>query len=76
MKSAAALWYAIMAAVFAGVFATLFFSALWQQFQNPNLMENTRRTAETFAKYAVAFFFLGLAKWKMHKLKDMHARKR
>ena len=75
MKNRKALVYGVLAALFAAVFATLFLSALWQQFQNPNLMENTRRTAEIFAKYAVAFFFLGLAKWKMHKLKDMHARK-
>ena len=60
--SGSALGYGILAAIFAAIFAMLFFSALWQQYSTPEL-SNYRLTGEVFVKYAVAFFFLGLAKW-------------
>jgi len=60
----------ILAAVFAGVFATLFFATFWMQASLGGLLTQNIGLL-IFGQYAVAFFFLGLAKWvKMSLGKD------
>jgi hypothetical protein len=52
----------ILAAIFAGVFATLFFATFWMQASLGGLLTQNL-VLLIFGQYAVAFFFLGLAKW-------------
>lgn len=70
------LFYAGAVAVCAALFALLVGSAFWQQFQNPRLLASLWWSGELFLKYAAGFFFLLLAKWKFHKLREMHEKKR
>lgn len=61
-----------VSAVAAGLFAVFFFSAFWSQQAYFSLSADWTKTAEVFAKYAVAFFFLGLAKIKAMEAKEAH----
>ena len=64
----------IIAAIFAGIFATLFFATFWIQASiggPPISALSFDVLLQIFLQYAVAVFFLGLAKWvKMTMAKD------
>ncbi|MBS3053722.1 MAG: hypothetical protein J4469_04435 [Candidatus Aenigmarchaeota archaeon] len=62
----------VLASVFAGVSLTLIVSAAGWQWANPPLSVDWMSTAKSFLKYAVGFFFLGLAKWQMHEGMQAH----
>lgn len=62
----------VLASVFAGVSLTLIVSAAAYQWGNPMLGTDWMTTAKNFLKYAVGFFFLGLAKWQMHEGMKAH----
>lgn len=58
----------------------LFFSAFWSQQGSFLLSADWNNTAKIFAKYAVAFFFLGVAKmfgwqWKQEHEASMKKRR-
>jgi len=52
---------AILVALFAGGFATLFFSAFWMQ-ASLNGVLTTNAGIMLFVQYSIAFFLLGFAK--------------
>ena len=63
----------IAASVLAGIALTLVVSAFAHQLANPMLSADWNTTLKNFLKYAVGFFFLGLAKWQMHEGMQKHA---
>lgn len=62
----------IMACVFASIALLLIVSAAGWQWANPGLSTDWMSTGKNFLKYAVGFFFLGLAKWQMHEGMQAH----
>lgn len=62
----------VVSALAAGLFGLLFFSAFWSQQAYFSLSADWNATLKVFAKYAVAFFFLGLAKIKAWEAKEIH----
>ena len=62
----------VVSAVAAGIFGLLFFSAFWSQQAAFLLNNDWNNTLFVFAKYVVAFFFLGLAKMKGMEAKEAH----
>lgn len=62
----------ISASVFAGLFAVLFFSAFWSQQTAAHLAADWNTTLKIFLKYAVGFWFLGMAKMMWHHAKEVH----
>lgn len=62
----------ILASVFAGIGLLLVVSAIGYQLANPALSTDWMSTGKNFLKYAVGFFFVGLAKWQMHEGGQAH----
>lgn len=62
----------VYASVFAGLSALLFFSAFWSQQGTPHLATDWNTTLKIFLKYAVGFWFLGLAKMTWLHAKEAH----
>lgn len=67
---------AVLGSVFAGIGLLLVVSAIAYQWGNPQLSTDWMTTAKNFLKYAVGFFFVGLAKWQMHEGMQKHGPKK
>lgn len=68
----------VASAFAAGLFGLLFFSAFWSQQAYFSLSADWNATLKVFAKYAAAFFFLGLAKmlwWEGKQIHEAHMKK-
>ena len=76
MSSAECFGKGIVAAILAGIFAVLFFSALWWQFKVPGLGDLGSDVWMVYVQYVLSFIFLGLAKWAWWSAKESGAKKK